>query len=173
MNAVDYFISTALISLVGRWAFLDLIAVFFAQYAGYGLLIFLTLLLLWKRVNWPVFAQALLAAFISRGILVETIRFFWFRARPFEALSFSPLVQKLTEVSSSFPSGHAAFYFAISTVVFLRSKKLGSMFLGVSFLMGVARIYGGVHWASDVLAGALLGISSGLFVYWLFRRARK
>lgn len=173
MNAIDYSISTTLVSLVGRWPLLDSIAVFFAQYAGYGLLIFLAILFLAQRAWGTVVLQAMVAAFISRGILTEAIRFFWQRARPFEALSFSPLVQKLAEVHSSFPSGHAAFYFAIATAVFLRSKKLGSIFLAVSFLMGIARIYGGVHWASDIVGGALLGIASGLFVSWLFRKTQR
>lgn len=173
MNAIDYFISTILISFVGRWPLVDSVAVFFAQYAGYGLLVFLVVLVLWKRNYGVVLLQALVAAFISRGILVEVIRFFVHRSRPFDALSFSPLVQKLTEVSSSFPSGHAAFYFAISTVVFLRSKIWGSIFFAVSVLMGLARVYGGVHWASDILAGAVIGIASGLFVSWMFRKLQR
>ena len=170
MNAIDYFISAAFLSFVGRWPLVDFIAVFFAQYAGSALLVFLGVLFLWKRVPRVVALQALIASFISRVILTEAIRFFSHRARPFDALSFSPLVQKLSEVSSSFPSGHAAFYFAISTVIFLRAKKLGSIFLVVSFLMGVARVYGGVHWASDILAGAAIGIASGLFVSWMFQK---
>ena len=172
MNTIDYFISTTLLSFVGRWPLFDSVAVFFAQYAGYGLLIFLVFLFLWKRAYGVVLVQALLAAFISRGILVEAIRFFWYRARPFDALSFSPLLQQLS-MSSSFPSGHAAFYFAISTIVFLRSKKLGSIFFGVSVLMGLARVYGGVHWASDIAGGAALGIFSGLFVSWMFRKLQR
>jgi len=172
MNAIDYSISITLVSLVGRWPLADSIAVFFAQYAGYGLLIFLAILFLWNRTYGAVLFQALVAAFISRGILTEAIRFFWHRARPFETLSFPPLVQKLSEVYASFPSGHAAFYFAISIVVFLHSKKMGSIFLAVSFLMGIARIYGGVHWASDIVGGVLLGIASGLFISWVFRKTK-
>lgn len=173
MNAIDYFISTTLISLVGRWPLLDSLAVFFSQYAGYGLLIFLLVLVLWKRNYGAVLLQALIASFISRGIITEGIRFFWHRARPFEALSFSPLVQKLAEVSGSFPSGHATFYFAIATVFFLRSKKLGSIFFGVSALMGIARVYGGVHWVSDILGGAAIGVASGLFVVWVFGKLQR
>jgi undecaprenyl-diphosphatase len=173
MNIIDYSISTTLVSFVGEWPLLDSIAVFFAQYAGYGLLIFLGVLFVWKHAYGAVVLQALIASFVSRGVLTEAIRFFLHRTRPFETLSFSPLVQKLTEVNSSFPSGHAAFYFAIATVVFLQSKKLGSIFLVVSLLIGIARVYGGVHWASDILAGAAIGIVSGLFVSWLFRKLQR
>ncbi len=173
MNAIDHSISITFVSFVGRWPFLDSLAVFFAEYAGFALLVFLVGLVLWKRSYGVVLVQVGIAAFISRGIITEGIRFFWYRARPFEALSFSPLVQKLAEVNSSFPSGHATFYFAISTVVFLRSKKLGSIFFTVSLLMGISRVYGGVHWASDILAGAAIGIASGLFVWWLFRKLKR
>ena len=175
MNAIDYSISTTFLSLVGRWPVLDFIAVFFAQYSGYGLFFLLTALMLRKPFWRTIFFQMVLAVFISRGIITEGIRLFWYRARPFEALSFSPLVHNLIEreVNSSFPSGHATLYFAIATVVFLRSKKLGSIFLIVSFLMGISRIYGGVHWASDILVGAAIGITSGLFASWLFRWGRR
>lgn len=173
MYAVDYFISTTLVSIVGQWPILDFFAVFLAQYSGYVLLVFLVALALWKHTYRIVVLQALIAAFISRGIITEVIRFFVHRTRPFEALAFSPLVQKLTEVNSSFPSGHAAFYFAIATIVFLRSKKIGSIFFAISFLMGISRVYGGVHWPSDILAGAIIGIVSALFVSWLFKKLQK
>jgi len=70
-------------------------------------------------------------------------------------------------VNASFPSGHAM----LSAVVFLTLGALGARFserrrlkalalsaaVGLSLLVGVSRIYLGVHWASDVLAGWCLG----------------
>jgi len=70
-------------------------------------------------------------------------------------------------VNASFPSGHAM----LSAVVFLTLGALGARFserrrlkalalgaaVGLSLLVGISRIYLGVHWASDVLAGWCVG----------------
>lgn len=57
----------------------------------------------------------------------------------------------------SFPSGHttAAFTMAISTLLFYQS--LGVFLLLIAFLIGLSRMYLGVHYPSDVIMGALIG----------------
>jgi undecaprenyl-diphosphatase len=82
-------------------------------------------------------------------------------------------------VSSSFPSGHAAFFFALSTVLLLYNKKFyprpkfwwgaGLFFFLASFLISIARVFVGIHWPSDILAGAAIGIFSGWLII-LFSR---
>ncbi len=61
---------------------------------------------------------------------------------------------------SSFPSDHAALFFALSTAVWFQSRRLGYL-AGVwtFFFICLPRIYLGFHYPSDVLAGALLGIA--------------
>jgi undecaprenyl-diphosphatase len=70
----------------------------------------------------------------------------------------------------SFPSGHAAIFFAIATAVYLYNKKLGIWFFVVAILMGMARIFVGVHWPSDILGGAVIGIISGIIVGKIFKK---
>lgn len=144
---------------------IDLLVIFFAKYLGYVLIG--GLLVLWLR-NFkkylPVFWQILAAAVFSRGIVTEAIRFFWHRTRPFVEQNFVPLISHNVNIAS-FPSGHATFYFAIGTVLYLYNKKAGIVFLTGSVFIGIARVLAGVHWPSDVIAGAFIGIACGWLVW--------
>lgn len=59
--------------------------------------------------------------------------------------------------SSSFPSGHAASAVAFTTAVAMESPLAGALVAPVATGVGYSRVHTGVHWPSDVLAGALLG----------------
>ncbi len=152
---------------------LDSLGVFFAVYLPY-LLILGFFWILFRQTGWRkrifFFAEAAIAVILSRGLITEIIRFFYYSPRPFEFLHFQPLIP---ESGSSFPSGHAAFYFALATVLFFYHRRWGIWYFILSFLNGVARIFAGVHWPLDVVAGAILGIVCGLLVHWLLRSYSK
>jgi len=60
---------------------------------------------------------------------------------------------------SSFPSDHAVLFFALATGIFLVSKKAGILTaLYVSFVILFPRLYFGLHYPTDTLAGAAIGI---------------
>ena len=111
------------------------------------------------------FAEGVGAALIARGF-VEVIRFFFHRPRPF--VDNPAIVSLLNETSYSFPSGHAAFFFALSTVIFLYNRRWGVWFFIMSAAIGLARIMAGVHYPSDILGGAMLGGLVGFAVHRLF-----
>lgn len=71
--------------------------------------------------------------------------------------------------STSFPSGHVTLAFAVATVVADETKDSWSdiALYGAASLTGFARMNDDRHWASDVLAGALVG---HLTARWLDRR---
>jgi undecaprenyl-diphosphatase len=61
---------------------------------------------------------------------------------------------------SSFPSDHGAVWFALATGMYLVSRRVGTaMFVYVCLTLAVARIYLGIHYPSDILAGGLIGIA--------------
>ena len=111
--------------------------------------------------------KALGTAVFARFVIVELIRFLWERPRPFIESNINLLLEH--PATSSFPSGHAAFYFAFSTLVYFYNKKLGALFLIATLILSVSRVYVGVHWPSDVLAGAVIGIFSA----WLVKNISK
>ncbi len=75
----------------------------------------------------------------------------------------------------SFPSGHTTSAFALAVMLFLvtRGTRLawtGWTAIGLAVLVGISRIYRGVHWPSDVLAGAFYGTFFACAFYLLFER---
>jgi len=145
--------------LAGRWIYLDWLGIFFAEYFIYilgavALLLFRKNL---KRVVW-----AILAVVLAKFGIAEPIRLFWSRPRPFVANDVNLLIGKTSE--SSFPSGHASACFALSYIVYHYNKKAGIFFFVASFLVSIARVFVGVHWPLDILAGGAVGIFSGWLI---------
>jgi len=65
--------------------------------------------------------------------------------------------------SLSFPSAHATSSFAVATAM-ARVEPLGALAFVLAFALALGRPYLGMHYPSDVLAGALLGVALGLVV---------
>lgn len=162
---MDFSLLQFINNLSGKFWLLDWLGIFLADYLGY-LLVFIFLILLLKEKNWRqriYFASlASLSVILSRGIITEAIRFFYYRPRPFAALGIEPLINHGT--GGSFPSGHAAAFFALALAVFYLNKKCGLRFLGAAALIGLGRIFAGVHWPSDILAGAIIGLISVIII---------
>jgi len=57
-----------------------------------------------------------------------------------------------------FPSSHAANFFAAATVFSLYFPRYKILYLVIAFLVAYSRIYVGVHYPSDVIAGAIIGV---------------
>jgi undecaprenyl-diphosphatase len=166
---IDFYIFQQINQLVGKSAFLDSLGVFFAKYLGYVLVAFLFLLLFKNfKKYWRMLVLGLGAAIVARFGIVELIRFFCEKSRPFVENNVNLLLTH--SATSSFPSGHAAFFFALSTVVYLYNKKTGFLFLLASFLISVSRVFAGIHWPSDILAGALIGVIVGWLVVKIFKK---
>jgi undecaprenyl-diphosphatase len=93
------------------------------------------------------------------------------RERPFEA---HPRIHPLYVVhSSSFPAGHAATAFAGAVLIACVVPAAAPVLLAVAALIGFSRVYVGVHYPTDVLAGAAIGAGVGLVAFAALRLARR
>jgi undecaprenyl-diphosphatase len=89
------------------------------------------------------------------------------RTRPFVA---HPQIEPLYVVhSSSFPAGHAATAFAGAVLLSSLRPRLTPWFLLLAAAIGFSRVYVGVHYPTDVLAGAALGAATGAVAAILLR----
>lgn len=112
-----------------------------------------------------IILQALCAAGLG-FFLREIIGLLHFRVRPFMAHSFEPLIS-LSFIDSSFPSGHAMAAFALAAIVLKYDTLWGGIFAILAGLVAWGRVYVGVHYPSDVIAGAILGVLSARSIEWI------
>lgn len=136
-------------------------------------------------VKWPLFAAiaaagdcrkrclpratlAALGAVAAAGVVITIGKELFDRARP--PLAGIDAVGAIPS-SASFPSGHSATAFAAAVAVGLFYPKLRRPLLALAAVVALSRVYLGVHYASDVLVGSLLGVLLGLGSVWVVRAA--
>lgn len=78
------------------------------------------------------------------------------RIRPFDAHHMEIIINKPRDYS--FPSGHTAAAYAAAYSLYMSDKKKGKKMLCAATIMGFSRIYLLVHYPTDVIFGAVLGI---------------
>ncbi|MFE9423727.1 bifunctional phosphatase PAP2/diacylglycerol kinase family protein [Kitasatospora sp. NPDC006697] len=96
--------------------------------------------------------------------------------RPRPLLDPVPVVRRLLKqpVTSSFPSGHSASAAAFATALAIESPLLGAAAAPVAAAVMASRVYTGVHYPGDVLAGAALGAgTAALTLRWWPRRNQR
>ncbi len=71
--------------------------------------------------------------------------------------------------SSSFPSTHSAWAFGAATAIFMRHRKLGSAAYAVAALIAFSRLYMFLHFPTDVLFGAAMGLALGVLAHWIMK----
>ena len=148
----------------GTGAWLDVLIIFNGVFLSYwivAVVLFASFLKQWRLIVF----EAFIIAGISRFVVADIIRFFYNRPRPFELHDVYQLIAH--DIGYAFPSGHAVFFFALAMSVFLYHKGWGSLFFAAALFISMARIMGGIHWPSDVLGGAVLGISIALCIHFL------
>lgn len=105
-----------------------------------------------------------IAAAIGLGVN-QLLSHLWVRVRPTFAhpdqahLFFVP-----PSADPSFPSDHATAAFAIAFAVFFLTRRVGTGFLVGATLVALSRVFIGLHYPSDVVAGVLIGAGSAWIV---------
>ena len=145
-----------------KWKTLDMLAVFFARILPYFLVVFLFFYSV-HIANLYLFIYPLLSGLFARFVLNELVHLFYKKQRP----AFLEQTKVLIPVprNFSFPSGHSSFLFGISFFLFFYNMmQLAVIFIIFSSLVGTARVFCGVHWFRDILAGIVVGGFSTIII---------
>ena len=166
----DRFLFLTFNSLAGQWPWLDALARLFLNDYFVPTLLAVILIGLWfegqseaaQRNNQRAVLVATLGTIVANSLL-KIINLLYYRPRPFAQHEVTLLFYRPTD--SSFPSNAAAIGFAIAAGVWLHNRAWGRWVMLIALLFGVSRIFGGVHFPLDVLAGAGLGWASAWWVH--------
>jgi len=141
-----------------RTGWLDWLSIFLSRIGTLGavwIVIALVLAVLWRR---PWILVAVVAADLAADVLAALGKSIVARHRPFVHQLGPPTT------THSFPSGHAATSFACATVLAAVAPRLRVPLFALATLIALSRLYNGVHFPLDVIAGALLGVATALLL---------
>jgi undecaprenyl-diphosphatase len=165
----DYQVFQMINGLAGMYTYLNVFMRLFSEDAEY--LFYLAVIVYWfTRIhqNRRMVFESLFSACIAMSISAF-IGLFFHRDRPFVTHHVLQLIKHTA--NGSFPSDHAIGAFVIATSIFLFRKKDGWIWLSLAVIIAFSRVWNGVHYPLDVIAGAAIGIISSLGVHKLFARS--
>jgi membrane-associated phospholipid phosphatase len=116
----------------------------------------------------PLVAGAATLSFAVASWLNAMVKAVVGRSRPPSEIGLHALAS--VPGSPSFPSGHAMSAFAVAGAIAILAPRLRWPVLGVAALIAFSRVYLGVHFWLDVLAGAALGMTIGVLIAMAVRR---
>ena len=111
--------------------------------------------------------QAIAALSLS-NLTVFILSIYVIRMRPFISQELDLLFYQPSD--PSFPSNPTATAFAIAHSINIANKKLGTFAYILSSLWGLSRLFAGVNYLSDIVAGAIIGILISHFLYLIFQK---
>lgn len=139
----DYMIPVALaLVLVGLW------------FAGSDML---------TRQRYQIGLFVALTSMSLSSLAVYIINWQYFRPRPFVDHDVTLLFYQPTD--SSFPANSMAATFGIAAAVWGVNRRIGTVLLIAATLYGFARVYAGVHYPLDIVAGALIAVVITFLVF--------
>lgn len=102
-------------------------------------------------------------------IFVTVFRYLLNRPRPYETFGFEPVIKKDTK-GKSFPSRHvfSAMIIAMTYVFCSPWQTVGYFLVGLAVILAAVRVFSGVHFISDVVAGLAAGILVAVIGYVIF-----
>ena len=113
-----------------------------------------------RAAAWRMCLAVALTYALTSGVIKPVVA----RERPYTVVTGARTIEPAPSDSYSFPSGHASTAVAGAIAASRVVPSASWAFWGLATLMAYSRIYVGVHYPGDVVAGALFGAAVALFV---------
>ena len=110
-----------------------------------------------RRTGICIGASLLIGVIIGNGVIKNVVA----RPRPYDTIpGIEPLIAHLSDFS--FPSGHTLCCFEAATALMMNRSRWAIPAFFAAVLVGISRLFLFVHYPTDVICGALLGILFGV-----------
>lgn len=158
----SFLLDKQLLNLINsiRNPILTKIMIFLSTITGtFQILMLIFLVFVWTKKSRALMPSLIFSLALS-ALTVFILKSVISRPRP-------EIIHLTTETDSSFPSGHSNSVFSVYPIINKNYKKLSLIWLTFSVLVAFSRIYLGVHYLSDVIFGAIIGLFFGNLVIYL------
>lgn len=167
---MNYIVTHAFNGLTGKNSFFDASIFVYAEIVPWIIGFFFCLLLFFSYVkNFKVFLfsfTVLFAASLASAALKILLKF----QRPFEIYeTINPVF--ITYGFGSFPSSHAFFFATLTTLSFFFLRRFFLFFLILSIVISLSRVFAGVHFLYDILAGWISGFIFTYCIVYLYEKS--
>lgn len=150
---------------------MDLLFIFGAKY----LLILSLIIGAWWFLKLPriqkkdalIFGSLTLALSFIFGKIASML---YYNSRPFVIDHFSPLIDHIAD--NGFPSDHMLLVSAIAAVVSFYNKRIGFTLWILAILVGISRVFVGVHHFIDIFGSLIIAIISSFIIYFALKKKR-
>ncbi len=151
---------------------MKIFVIFSAQY----LYLFLLLIAFLYLLKQP---RIIKKKIVSLGILslpltyltAKLIAYFYYNPRPFVENNFLPLIPHSPD--NGFPSDHTLLGAALAFLFYPFNKKISYLLLVFTFIIGLSRVYVGIHHFIDILASVLIAAGVTFFCFLLIKKYEK
>ncbi len=167
MDNTSFFL---IFNLSRKWPLLDIFMVFTTNYVIYISILLIFFLAFKGKAKERKALLLIILAMPVAILLIKCIHLFINEPRPFVTFNFFPLADNNPD--PSFPSRHATIMAVIAFSYAYFKSKWALLFLILMILIGISRVYVGVHYPLDVLGGFILGIISLSLAHFLSKKLR-
>ncbi|WP_439876866.1 undecaprenyl-diphosphatase (plasmid) [Bacillus mycoides] len=150
---------------VQQYPLIDNVMILFVEYVQYAFVLLLILLWIKNKPNFRVIAFQSMVAFTLAYSINRIIEIFIYRERPFVSHSITQLVDHAA--NSSFPSDHATSAIVIAATLLFSAYRFKYTWLFLALGVAFSRIWVGVHYPFDVIAGCVHGLLIALFTQYV------